>query len=98
MSDSEHLDPLDELRRSNRRWKIFALILSSILGMIVFATGCFIFYQWHRAHEARVEARRQALGAERRARMELEATRREARKNARLNDDKAKPDTKRKQP
>jgi hypothetical protein len=87
MPDAEFLVQLDELRRSNRRWKMFALTLSLILGVLLSGTGCFIVYKWHKAREA-----------ESRAREELEARKREARKNPRLNDEKAKPDTKQERP
>src|SRR5438552_16146123 len=53
MSEAEMKELIDRLQRINRRWKIFALISTSILSVMLLATGVVLW--------KRVEAEREAV-------------------------------------
>ena len=49
MSDAEMKDLIDHLQRTNRRWKMLALISTFFLAVLFLATGVSIVVQWKRA-------------------------------------------------
>ena len=53
MSDAETKNLIDRLQRTNRRWKMFALISTSFLAVLFLATGVSIVVQWKRAEAER---------------------------------------------
>jgi hypothetical protein len=53
MSEAEAKDLINCLQRTNRRWKILALISTSFLAVLLLATGVSNVVQWRRAEAER---------------------------------------------
>jgi hypothetical protein len=53
MSEAEMKDLIDRFQRTNRRWKILALISTSILAVLLLATGVSSVIQWKRVEAER---------------------------------------------
>jgi len=53
MSETEMKDLIDRLQRVNRRWKIIALVSTSILAVLLLVTGASSVVLWKRAEAER---------------------------------------------
>jgi cytochrome c-type biogenesis protein CcmH/NrfG len=53
MSEPEMKDVLDRYQRSNRRWKILALVSTSVLAVLFLATGVSSIVRWKQVEAAR---------------------------------------------
>ena len=58
MSETEMKDLIDYLQRTNRRWKILALISISFLAVLLLGTAVSSVVQWKRAEAQREMALR----------------------------------------